>query len=339
MKIAALLPHVEVFGGVRRYLEIGNELTKKGHTFVLFTPTGEKPQWFEFIGTIRPFEAMGGDSFHIGLISEYSILPYFDRIQATAKFFYFLLEGHRKEKEAARKPFYFLGNSEGICRRLEKKHGIRCFCAPGGINPKIFHPVEKASAPPRTAESAFKILCYGRVYKKRKGVHLVIKAVEKLQRKFSQVELIFFDSFVGEDRVDPRSLIKTSVPHEFHLNLPQDRMAWLFSQADLFASAERRAGWANTAAEAMACGLPVVCTPSGTGDFAFPGRTALVIPYAHPYFLSRGIKRLILDEELRSRLARAGHDKIMEFTWEALAGRLEKVFQEVLGSSGQGLTP
>jgi len=338
MKIAALLPHVEVFGGVRRYLEIGNELTKKGHAFILFTPTGEKPQWLEFSGTIRPFEAMEGESFDIGLLSEYSILAYFDRLQARAKFFYFLLEGHRKEKEAVRRPFYFLGNSEGICRRLEKKHGIRCFRAPGGINPKIFYPVEKASAPSRAAESAFKILCYGRIYKKRKGVRHVIRAVEKLHRRFPRLRIIFFDSLVGEDRRDPRPLIKTSVPHEFHLNLPQSRMAWLFSQADLFVSAERRAGWANTAAEAMACGLPVVCTASGSGDFAIPMRTALVVPCAHPYFLSRGIKRLILDEGLRSRLARAGYDTIMEFTWDALAGRLERIFQAVLGAPGRGST-
>jgi hypothetical protein len=35
MKIAALLPHVEVFGGIRRYIEIGNEITRREHKFVL----------------------------------------------------------------------------------------------------------------------------------------------------------------------------------------------------------------------------------------------------------------------------------------------------------------
>jgi glycosyltransferase involved in cell wall biosynthesis len=331
MKIAALLPHVEVFGGVRRYLEIGNELVKRGHTFVLFTPKGERPQWLEFVGAIKPFDAMEGESYDIGLCSEYSILSYYERLKTKAKFFYFLLEGHEKEKEAVRKNYYFLGNSEGICRGLERKYGIRCFRAPGGINPEIFYPVEKDTpTPSKTAEDEFKILCYGRIYKKRKGVRKVIKAVEKLHRKFPHLRLIFFDSLVGEDRLDPRTLLKTSVPHEFHLNLPQSRIAWLFSQADLFVGAERRAGWANTAAEAMACRLPVVCTPSGTRDFAFHGRTALVVPYAHPYFLRRQIKRLILDKDLRSRLAQAGYEKIREFTWEALAARLEEIFRAIL---------
>jgi glycosyltransferase involved in cell wall biosynthesis len=331
VKIAALLPHVEIFGGVRRYLEIGNELVEKGHTFVLFTPKGERPDWLEFAGTSRPFESLEADRFDIGLCSEYSVLPHFDRLKAEAKFFYFLLEGHKKEGEVARSGYYFLGNSEGICRRVERKYGLHCYRAPGGINPDIFYPLEKsAPAPSPAAGGEFRILCYGRVYKKRKGVRHVIRAVEGLYPKFPGLRLIFFDSLVGEDRRDPRPLIKTSVPHDFHLNLPQEKMAWLFSGADLFVSAEKRAGWANTAAEAMACRVPVVCTRSGTGDFALPGRTALVVPFAHPYLLRRQIRKMLLDEGLRLRLARAGYEKIREFTWEALAARLEAIFEIVL---------
>jgi glycosyltransferase involved in cell wall biosynthesis len=109
-------------------------------------------------------------------------------------------------------------------------------------------------------------------------------------------------------------------------------MAWLFSQADIFVGAERRAGWANTAAEALACALPVVCTPSGSRDFAIPDETALVVPFSHPFLLARQIRRLIEDPELRERLAAAGHRKIGEFTWDALAARLEAIFQNVLAS-------
>ncbi len=144
------------------------------------------------------------------------------------------------------------------------------------------------------------------------------------------MRLSFFDSLVGRDRRDPRPLIKTSVPYEFHLDLPQDRLARLFSRADAFVSAERRAGWANTAAEAMACGLPVVCTASGSRDFAIDGKTALVVPFAHPYFLKRQVEKLILDPALRERLAAAGRDKIMALTWDSLAARLETRFMAVL---------
>ncbi|MBM3285617.1 MAG: glycosyltransferase family 4 protein, partial [Candidatus Aminicenantes bacterium] len=276
--------------------------------------------------------------FDVSLCSEYSILPYFDRLDARARFFYFVLEGHKREKEVIRRGFHFLGSSEGISRRMERKHGVRCFRAPGGVNPDIFYPLprsqrpeDEAKVPQKTPDkSEFKILSYGRIYKKRKGVHHVIRAAEKLYRKFPGIHLILFDSLVGAEKTDPRSLIRTEVPCDFHLDLPQSRMAWLFAQADVFVSAERRAGWANTAAEAMACRLPVVCTASGTWDFAFDEKTALVVPLAHPFFLCRHIKRLILDANLRRCLAEAGCVKIREFTWDSLAFRLEAIFSSVL---------
>jgi glycosyltransferase involved in cell wall biosynthesis len=76
----------------------------------------------------------------------------------------------------------------------------------------------------------------------------------------------------------------------------------------------------------MACRLPVVCTASGSRDFAFNGKTALVVPFAHPFFLKRQVERLILDPALRERLAAAGRDKIMTLTWDSLAARLEGLF-------------
>ena len=326
MKIAALLPHVEIFGGVRRYIEIGNEFAKRGHTFVLFHPAGTAPVWLEFRGIVKPFSSLADDDFEIGLCSEYSILPEFDRLQARTKFFYFVLEGHKQEREAVNKNYVFLGNSEGICRRIEKKYGAPCFRAAGGINPDIFHPLRDPGAD-RSGGDEFRILCYGRLFRKRKGIHRVIRAAEALYRKCPRLRLIFFDSLVGKDRRDPRQFIRTRLPFDFYLDLPQDRLAWLYSQADIFVSAERRAGWSNTAAEAMACGLPVVCTRSGTRDFAVHNRTALVVPFAHPFLLRKQVQRLIEDQELRARLSQGGYQKIQDFTWARLADRLEFIFK------------
>jgi len=360
LKIAALLPHVEVFGGVRRYIEIGNEFVRRGHSFTLFHPEGNAPTWLPFLGETCPFSALPQSAatspittstftanssstppstpitmasaaassipfeFDVGLCSEYSILPQFDALNARTKFFYFVLEGHKLEKDVVRRPYRFLGNSEGICRRIERKYGVVCGRAPGGVNPAIFHPL--ASPAPH---DTFNILCYGRIYKRRKGVRYVIRAVEGLRRRYPRLKLIFFDTLVGGDRRDPRPMIRTSVPHDFHLNLPQGEMAALFSQADLFVSAEWRAGWSNTTAEAMACRLPVVCTPSGALDFAEDGRTALVAPFPFPFLLRRRIARLIGDGELRRRLAEAGFARIREFTWPRLADRLLALFREL----------
>ncbi len=325
MRIAALLPHVEIYGGVRRYLEIGNELAKRGHYFVLFHPQGHKPEWLEFKGQVQPLSSLDKENFEIGLCSEYSLLPYYEKLRARAKFFYFLLEGHRQEKKVIKRNFYLIGNSEGMCRRIRKKYKRPCYKIAGGINPKIFYPLPK-----QTRKDEFRILAYGRLSKRRKGTRYVIRAVEKLYRKYPNLKLLLFDSLVGKEKKDPRPEIKTKVPYEFYLNLPQEKMAWLYSQADVFVSAEWRAGWSNTTAEAMACCLPVVCTRSGTADFAVHGQTALISSFPFPLFLRRQIEKLIKNEGLRQKLAQAGYERITVFTWQAVADNLEEIFQRVV---------
>ena len=322
MKIAALLPHVEIFGGVRRYIEIGNALTRRDHEFVLFHPEGYPPSWLTFEGRTEPFSSLLKEAFDIGLCSEYSLLLQFEQLRAQRKYFYFLLEGHKREKEVIRKNYVFLGNSEGMCRRIEKKYGVNCLEAAGGINTEIFHPIED-----NRRKDRFTVLCYGRIYRKRKGTRQVIRAVERLYRRFPRLRLLLFDSLVGKEKRDPRPMIRTRVPHEFHLDLPQSRMAWLYSQADVFISAERRAGWSNTTAEAMACRVPVICTLSGTRDFAVHEQTALVVILPFSFLLARQLERLVQDEELRHRLALEGYKRIRLFTWGALAERLESIFQ------------
>ena len=329
LRIAALLPHVDVFGGVRRYLELGNAMTAMGHRFVLFHPSGAPPAWLPFRGETRPFVALGEEDFDIGLCGEYSILPAYDRMAARANYFYFVLEGHKDERRTARRPdLRFLGNSEGICSRLEKKYRISVLRAPGAVNPAIFHPLDE-----RISRDTFNVMAYGRITRRRKGVGIVIRAVEGLARRYPHLRLVFFDTQVGLDKVDPRPLVRTRLPFDFHLNLPQDRMAWLYGQGDVFVSAERRAGWSNTCAEAMACRLPVICTPSGTRDFAEDGRTALVARFPLASLLRRRLERLMADGELRARLALAGYERIQSFTWESLASSLISEFQSVLRSS------
>jgi hypothetical protein len=99
---------------------------------------------FSILMGVNPFSSLGEEDFDIGLCSEYSILPYFEKLNATAKIFYFLLKGHKQEKETIKKNYFFLGNSEGLCRHLEKKYNISCSRAPGGVNPQFFFSRQKS---------------------------------------------------------------------------------------------------------------------------------------------------------------------------------------------------
>lgn len=325
MKIAAILPHLEVFGGVRRYIEIGNNFVKRGHSFTIYHSDGSHPAWLEFFGETRPVEQVTLEKNDIAISSDYSVLHYLEKANADRKVFYCLLKHKNNHRVCTNKKFLIMGNSSGICEMVRRKYKKECIEGIGGINPELFHPVET-----KKDNQQIKILCYGRIYKKRKGIEKVIKAVELLYKRYPSLKLILFDTPVGNPRLDARQVLQTRVPVTFYIALPQERMAELYSQADIFVSAEKRAGWSNPCAEAMACKVPVVCTPSGTKDFATDGRTALVFRFRYPFLIAKKIQRLIEDRDLRKRIRDRGYRKIQEYTWSNLVDKLEKEFKQLL---------
>jgi glycosyltransferase involved in cell wall biosynthesis len=106
------------------------------------------------------------------------------------------------------------------------------------------------------------------------------------------------------------------------INPSQEELARLYAAADVFVAAEKKAGWCNTAIEAMSAGAAVVCTPSGTADFARHGETAWVVRVRHPWFLERGIARVLEDQALRARLQAAGPAAVRPFAWPVLAAKI-----------------
>ena len=100
---------------------------------------------------------------------------------------------------------------------------------------------------------------------------------------------------------------------------------------DLFVDASSQAGWNNPAAEAMACGVPLICTDiGGVRDFASDGETALLVPPGDVDALAAAILRAAGDDALRSRLAAAGLKAIARFDWDRSADRLVGILERAL---------
>ena len=76
MKIAAILPHLSKFGGVRRFLEIGNAMIEKGHEYTIFARRDRSCRWFDYRGEIRGWKNIQADRILIGDPPCFEILPY-----------------------------------------------------------------------------------------------------------------------------------------------------------------------------------------------------------------------------------------------------------------------
>jgi glycosyltransferase involved in cell wall biosynthesis len=331
LRIAVLLPHLGVYGGIRRFLELGAVWTRRGHDVLIATPRGAtaREAWLPFAGRTGDVERVPEERWDV-LLSPDPDLFRSTRAPGALHVFYAVLEKAPRASAAWNAADLVFGNSAGMVRHLRRR-GVRALGAPGGVNPARFHPPAGDGRSARArAGGPLHALVYGRLSRRRKGSLTAVRAVESASRRTGvPVELTLFDApppgsrGVGED-------LAIAIPHRWVLHPTQEELAALYGDADFFVSAERRAGWCNTAAEAMACGAAVVCTTSGTEDFAHDGVTAQVSRWPWAWSLARRIAPILRDPALRARIAEAGREKIGEFTWERTADLLERGIRERL---------
>lgn len=333
MRISVILPHMMLFGGVRRYIEIGNILSRRGHEYTIYTPEGTAPDWMGFEGKVERLEDLGSAGHDVLMTGSPEYAGYLEGAGAGVKIFYLQIEGVEGERKLVTSGMYrIMVNSSGLARRIRKKYGIEPLLGIGGVNPALFHPVPDVRRLERG--NSLRILCYGRLSRPRKGTRFVIEALRRMRRSGYDVELHLFDA-VTDGCEDPRAGFDPGVPYRYYLDLPQERMAAMYSSADVFVSAEKRAGWSNTSAEAAACGLPLVCTASGTSDFASGGENAIVLPVRNSFFIGRALRRLYGDRALLERMGSASREKMLDFTWDRVCDSMERDFFGLIdGSTG-----
>jgi glycosyltransferase involved in cell wall biosynthesis len=91
-------------------------------------------------------------------------------------------------------------------------------------------------------------------------------------------------------------------------------------------------GFGLPAAEAMACGVPVIATTGG----ALPevvGDAGILVPPRNADALAAAIKQLLADKQAQQRMSEAGRKRVREkFSWEQAARKTLEVYQEVLST-------
>jgi glycosyltransferase involved in cell wall biosynthesis len=114
---------------------------------------------------------------------------------------------------------------------------------------------------------------------------------------------------------------------------PADKRA-LLRAASLLVLPSYNENFGNVVLEAMAASCPVVVTPEvGAGEVVRAAGCGEVAP-GEPAELGRAIARLVGDSALRERMGRAGRAAIeRDYSWPAVAARMERVYESVLGDA------
>jgi glycosyltransferase involved in cell wall biosynthesis len=159
-----------------------------------------------------------------------------------------------------------------------------------------------------------------------KAVEDGLRALEMVRDRHCDLEIVFF----GPDFRRPGKLPSWVL---YKGNIPEEELVKLYNSSRICVCSSVAEGWAAPPAEAMACGCAVATTAcGGVQEFAEHEVTALLSPPRDPAALAVNVLRLLEDENLRLRLARAGYERIQGFTWERSAELLEQfISRAVLG--------
>ncbi|MGA2928383.1 MAG: glycosyltransferase family 4 protein [Solirubrobacteraceae bacterium] len=113
-----------------------------------------------------------------------------------------------------------------------------------------------------------------------------------------------------------------------------EELAGLYRSAWVFCMPSTYEGFGLPYLEAMAQGTPVVATTNPGSRFVLDGGRFGLIAAEHE--LGSEIAKLLLDGDIRSKLATRGLERARQFGWEALLGQHERAYREAIRAFRSG---
>jgi len=174
------------------------------------------------------------------------------------------------------------------------------------------------------------VLCVGRASDPNKGVALLVEAIAKLPAP-TRLTLVDDAHPAHGARARARALgIADRV--DVVGRVPVDTLIGLYRRAALVAVPSLFEGFGLPAAEAMACGTPVVASAAGAlPEVIRTGGGGILVAPGSADALARGIADLLAQPAARAELGTLGRKGVLAaYAWPRVAERTATVYAEVL---------
>lgn len=168
----------------------------------------------------------------------------------------------------------------------------------------------------------------------QKGFGIMLQAFEQLAWEVGEAHLLVAGD--GRDRVLLRSLPGDLRSRILRLGtVPHGELPRYHAAADVYvAPATGQESFGIVLVEAMAAGVPVVASDiAGYREVVRDGIDGLLVPPGDPNALAGAIRRVLFEPELAATLRDAGRSRADVFSWQAVAPRLEVIYDRVLGAT------
>ncbi len=168
---------------------------------------------------------------------------------------------------------------------------------------------------------------------RKKGVIYLLRALQLLREEID-VKLTIVDRGAPDNEYTPALVGRFGLDGsvDFTGKVSLEELVRYYATAEVAVVPSLYEGFGLPAAEAMACGLPVVATTAGAlPEVVEDGRSGILVPPRDHYALAGAIKCLLKDEPLRRAMGEEGRRRVeRNFTWEEAARKTLAVYREVL---------
>lgn len=128
-----------------------------------------------------------------------------------------------------------------------------------------------------------------------------------------------------EARLKERNLADATVLTGLRRDIPE-----LMAAFDVFTLNSLWEGLPRVLPQAMATGLPIVCTRAdGSADAIVDGENGLLVPRSDPAAAAEQILRLLADPELRRRMGEAGQRRAPSYDARTMVGQIDQLYRSL----------
>ena len=328
MRLSFLVPDgLTTRGGCKRIVEYAMRLGKRGHEVFVLTPDKVLPDWlapyydgFRLIDIekYRDFRtdvaiATGGRAARrLGRMTRakvkaYSVVMLESMNKPTEKHGQ-IIDRDRFLSDPYGQKWIYYSNSTWMKNVVEDQFKQKCHL--------VLAPPSERMKPSVSLKPEGKLwgLGYGGT-SSWKGGQRTAEAIALAKKSLPNLEMIHYSQ---------KSVPRTRVLAEHWANPKQDLLPQIYSSADVFIHSSRFEGFANTVAESMSCGTPVISYKTlGVEDLVIHNETGIIVEEFDVNHMARAIIRLLTDNALYTKLKVKCIEHMQQFNWEKTLSTLE----------------
>jgi len=219
----------------------------------------------------------------------------------------------------------------------QRQFGGSMVVIPNGVSPEFY---AKHEPLPGYRDDGPTLLFVGRL-EPRKGLQYLVRAFLRLKPSYPRLRLLV----VGRDHKGQQDKVMAMVPPRLRTDLqfvgsvPQEDLLSYYASADVCCAPSLGGeSFGIVLAEAMAMGLPVVCSNiSGYRDLIRDGHEGLLVPPRDPEALALAIGGLLDNPARRSAIGELARATATRYAWEAVAAQVAEVYQGVAGATASAV--